>query len=64
MRTEWMQGYVDALNQKLNLSAYEQSQGYQDGYSTALQAEIEYGAYLITQFTQTKQQAQGDNRDF
>jgi hypothetical protein len=42
MRTEWMQGYVDSLNDKINLQAYEQSKDYEDGWESATVAQFNY----------------------
>jgi hypothetical protein len=38
----WMQGYIDALNDTINLQAANESQDYRDGYETAAVAEIKY----------------------
>ena len=54
MRTEWMQGYIDALNDTINLQAASQSEEYRDGYETAAAAEVKY----IEQFMK------GESNDF
>ena len=53
MRTEWMQGYIDALNGTINLQAFEKSKDYEDGYESAFDGELYY-----------RQQAQGESNDF
>ena len=54
MRTEWMQGYIDALNNTINIHAYETDKDYEDGYETAAAAEIKY----------TEQFIKGEGNDF
>jgi hypothetical protein len=54
MRTEWMQGYIDALNNTINIQAYETDKDYEDGYETAAVAEFKY----IEQFIK------GEGNDF
>lgn len=41
-KSPWIQGYVDALNNTINIQAYETDKDYEDGYETAAQAELEY----------------------
>lgn len=41
-RSPWIQGYVDALNNTINIQAYETDKDYEDGYETAAQAELQY----------------------
>jgi hypothetical protein len=53
MRTEWMQGYVDWLNDRINVHAYEESKEYKDGFTTAAKAERDF----------TRQQ-QGERNEF
>jgi hypothetical protein len=38
----WIQGYIDALNDTINLQAANQSEEYRDGYETAAAAEVKY----------------------
>lgn len=41
-KSPWIQGYVDALNNTINIQAYETDKDYEDGYETAAQAELQY----------------------
>ena len=41
-KSPWIQGYVDALNNTINIHAYETDKDYEDGYETAAQAELQY----------------------
>lgn len=41
-KSPWIQGYIDALNDTINLQAANESQDYRDGYETAAAAEVKY----------------------
>jgi len=53
-KSPWIQGYIDCLNDTINLQAAEKSPDYRDGYETAAAAEIKY----IEQFMK------GESNDF
>jgi hypothetical protein len=50
----WIQGYIDALNNTINIQAYETDKDYEDGYETAAVAEFKY----------TEQFIRGESNDF
>jgi hypothetical protein len=53
-KSPWVQGYIDALNNTINIHAYETDKDYEDGYETAAAAEIKY----VEQFMK------GESNDF